>query len=223
MSKINISMAQSKTTALCIKGMHCPSCDILIKSKFKEISNIKEVKPNYQTQQAEIMYTGELNKSLLNKKILQFGYQVVDTIPEAVEPLSKRLTDASIFAIGLSYILNTSSIYGFNLSMFSPNAIQAQANDPNVKMENGYQVVKMNVNAKGYEPSNITVKQGIPVKWIINGENVFGCQGSLIAPKAGIQAVLKTGENIYEFTPKDKDPLAFSCSMGMVRGQFNVI
>lgn len=444
-------MSKLKKATICVQGMHCPSCDILVKNKFKEVTTIREVKPNHKKQEVEVIYTGILDKNELNAKIKKYGYQVVDTLSNN-EPFTKRISDAGmiaiilfigyyiaqelnilpnftsaptlslttvfilglvaststcmatsgalflstigklnnnegslkqnlvpaisfnvgrvlsygvfgflfglvgktlasnlqlgsalslivaalmvligldmlkiisfaslfgssltkgvfeklqdrlskspkqtafflgaityllpcgftqsvqlyvlgladpvqsalimmvfalgtipallavgfassftkssfypmfykvmgvlIFMIGVSYVGNALSLYGVNFNIFSPSASQAQATDPNVTVENGIQIVKMNVNAQGYQPSSFTIKQGIPVKWIVNGENVFGCQGTLVAPKANIVKPLEVGENIFEFTPKEKGPLAFSCSMGMIRGNFNVI
>ncbi|HUD09073.1 MAG TPA: hypothetical protein VMQ48_03225, partial [Candidatus Saccharimonadales bacterium] len=72
------------------------------------------------------------------------------------------------------------------------------------------------------EPSVFTVKQGVPVKWVINGVNVTGCTSTIIVPSHNISKSLKTGENIVEFTPQSKSVINFSCGMGMVRGKFIV-
>ncbi len=445
-------MTKLKKTTLYIKGMHCPSCDILIKDKFQEVSNIKEVTANHHTQEAEVCYVGTLNKNELNKQINEFGYQITDKVTDTQEPLSKRLTDAGtiaillfivyffaqefnlipdfnitsslsltsafilglvaststcmatsgalflstigklqnkeasirenvapaisfnvgrilsygvfgfifgllgktvasslqlgsflsmfvaammiligldmlklfsfsslftfsftkglfeklehkfikspkktsfflgaityllpcgftqavtiyalglaspiqsaimlmvfalgtvpalialgfassftkhsfypmfqkvigviVFFIGISYTTNALALYGINVNVTGTTDKVAQVADANVKEVNGYQIVNMNVTSKGYEPNVFTIKQGVPVKWIVNGENVFGCQGYLTAPKANVQGALQVGKNTFEFTPKEKGPLTFSCSMGMFRGQFNVI
>jgi len=84
------------------------------------------------------------------------------------------------------------------------------------------QIVTMNVTASGFEPSVFTVKQGVPVKWVINGENVTGCTSTVIVPSFGITKNLKLGENDVQFTPQSKGAINFSCGMGMVRGKFIV-
>ncbi len=449
-------MNKLKKATLYVKGMHCPSCDILIQDKFKEVNNVKKVTANYRTQEAEVCYVGNLDKTKLNQKINEFGYTLTDKnrIVESAEPLSKRLSDAGIiaillfiayffaqefkvlpdfnitssltltsvfilglvaststcmatsgalflstigklnnreasmkqniipaisfnvgrvlsygvfgfafgflgktvasnfqlgsflslfvavmmvligldmlklfsfsslfslsftkgifeklehrfikspketsfflgaityllpcgftqavtiyalglanpvqsasvlmvfalgtvpalialgfassftkhsfyptfqkiigvlvFAIGISYIGNALTLYGVNTDFFARDRSTTQnaTTDANVTEEGGFQIVKMNVNAAGYQPDSFIIKQGMPVKWIVTGENVFGCQGTLLAPKADIQKTLEKGENTFEFTPKEKGVLTFSCSMGMFRGQFNVI
>lgn len=145
-------------------------------------------------------------------------------------PMFAKIMAMVIFLVGASYFLNFLSLQGISLPKFkasTPSAnvlsAQEQPSDPNVTMEDGKQVVKMDVSAQGYSPDSFTVKAGVPVKWLVNGVNVLGCQGTLLAPKANIQQTLQSGNNVIEFTPSEKGALNFSCSMGMFRGSFNVI
>lgn len=48
-------------------------------------------------------------------------------------------------------------------------------------LENGVQVIKMTANNNGYTPNAFYVQKGIPVKWIINGEQLNSCNNSIIA------------------------------------------
>ncbi|MBI4139044.1 sulfite exporter TauE/SafE family protein [Candidatus Uhrbacteria bacterium] len=84
------------------------------------------------------------------------------------------------------------------------------------------QVIKMTVAADGYQPSNLQVKKGIPVRWEIDGQAVVGCVNSLVVPSYGISEQLKPGMNIVRFTPDKAGVVPFSCAMGMVRGSFTV-
>jgi uncharacterized protein len=86
----------------------------------------------------------------------------------------------------------------------------------------GEQTVTMKVTASGFEPSVIKIKQGVPVKWVIDGVNVSGCTSTIIVPSFNISKNLKYGENIVQFMPQKKGEIAFSCGMGMVRGKFMV-
>lgn len=449
-------MSNLKKTTVCVQGMHCASCDILVKNKFQEVENIQAVKADHATQQVEITYSGNLDKTQLNEKISEFGYQVVDTPAQAVgvkESLQKRLMDAGaiaiilfmlyvvaqelnilpqfsgfttltystvfvlglvaststcmatsgalflvtigklhktdatkaeqilpalsfnvgrvlmyalggyglgyvgktisynpqtgsilalfvaifmiligldmlklisfssliptalskgiferlqarfiknprqtafflgastywlpcgftqtvqvyalgladpiksalmmtffalgtvpalmaigfassltqksfypmfskvmgfiVFAIGLSYVTNSLNLYGIKvptIETFNQTQQVQAALLPEIK--DGFQIVKMSVNNAGYTPNHIKVRKDVPVKWIINGENVFGCQASLVSPKLNVQTIVKAGENVIEFTPKEKGPISFSCSMGMYNGAFEVV
>ncbi len=433
--------------------MHCPSCDVLVQDKFKEVKNIKEVYPDYRSRTAEVIYKDHLDRRILNDKINQFGYQVVDTpVKEFIEPLSKRLTDVGaitillfivyffaqelhllpsfntttgsgltyltvfvlglvasastcmatsgalflstvgklnkkeasiteniipavsfnvgrvlsygifgfiagligkaaaqslnlgsfltfivsvgmiliglnmlklisfsfitgssitkglfgklesklishpkqaafflgsityllpcgftqsvqlyalglanpvqsalmmmtfalgtipallaigfassftqsrhypmfvkvmgvlIVLIGLSYFRNVLTLYGVNVNVFSAGSKSSTSTVANLR--NGFQEIHMTVNARGYTPNDFTVKQGQKVRMIVNGENVFGCQGTMRIPKYDIVKTLASGENVIEFTPEEKGTVPFSCIMGMFRGQIEVI
>ena len=76
-----------------IKGMHCPSCEILITDKFKEMPNIVQVKSNFSKQEAEIYFTGHLDQNIINKKIQPYGYEIGDKGDknEDEEPLNKKI------------------------------------------------------------------------------------------------------------------------------------
>ncbi len=88
--------------------------------------------------------------------------------------------------------------------------------------EDGYQEVHMTVDY-GFVPDEFTIKKDVPVKWIINGENISGCVSSIVVPDLDLSFKLKEGEQVIEFTPTEAGNIYFSCSMGMVSGIFNVI
>lgn len=128
-----------------------------------------------------------------------------------------------VIFFSLFNISNGYNLTGWQIGSGGNTSNVVQINDPNVKMENGVQVVRMTENSRGYSPNNFTVKKGISVKWIIDAQDPFSCASSLTISKLGIRKSLKAGENIIEFTPKDTGVLKFSCSMGMYTGVFNVV
>jgi len=436
-------MAKLKKCTLYIKGMHCPSCEILITDKFKEMSNVTAVKSNFQKQEAEVYFSGHLDQETINKNIKPFGYEIRDRQDKSFneEPMSKKIIEASLITVGLiliylivkeiniipsinitgnlnwltvlflglvasvstcmatsgalflstigkktnnlrqavyfslgriiSYsifgflaglvgsviitnfkfgsgltllaaifmillsldmlhILSFSSIVPFGVSsnvfrklehllikdphksafflgmityflpcgftqatqvyalgLASPwqsaltMAIFALGTAPaiifigslrgllkstfyqyfmktvavgvlilgvyyasnflsiyginigfsqninrigtNVTIENGKQIINMDVINGGYSPNQFTIKKGIPVRWVISGKNIFGCQGYFVVPTLNISKALNEGENIIEFTPKETGFINFSCGMGMYRGRIEVV
>jgi hypothetical protein len=109
------------------------------------------------------------------------------------------------------------------VSSADTKAVAAQSTDPNVKIENGVQVVRMTESSSGYAPSKFTIQQGIPVKWLIDAKDQYTCASTVIASKIGVRKNLSLGQNIIEFTPKEIGQIPFSCSMGMYRGTFTVV
>lgn len=84
------------------------------------------------------------------------------------------------------------------------------------------QIVNMAVTYRGYSPSTIRLEKGLPVKWVIDGQQVSGCTNEIMVPELGIRQKIYQGENIIEFTPTKEGTINFSCWMGMVRGKFIV-
>ncbi len=129
-----------------------------------------------------------------------------------------KIVAVGVLILGLYYAGNFFSLYGVNIGFNKIN----KGTDLEVKIENGKQIINMEVVSSGYVPNYFTVKKGIPVKWMIDGKNVFGCQGYFVVPSLGIQKALDAGENLIEFTPKDSGFINFSCGMGMYRGRIEV-
>lgn len=80
----------------------------------------------------------------------------------------------------------------------------------------------MTADNNGYTPNAFYVQKDIPVKWIIDGKQINSCNNSVVAQSLNVQKKIKSGENIIEFTPGDKD-INFSCWMGMIRGVIKVV
>jgi uncharacterized protein len=85
------------------------------------------------------------------------------------------------------------------------------------------QEVHMSVQGSRYEPSTITLEQGRPVRFVVDGTNADGCARGFMIPSLGVRQNLQPGENVFEFTPTQEGEIPFSCTMGMVRGKFVVV
>jgi len=132
-----------------------------------------------------------------------------------------KVVGVIVIVVGCSYIFTTIQLHGL-FPTLSTNDIETGSQYSILK--DGIQIVQMTATATGYSPSQFIVKKGIPVRWEIDGKDIFGCQGTLQSPKAGIKLTyLKKGENVFEFTPTEVGIINFSCSMGMFSGQFRVI
>ena len=86
----------------------------------------------------------------------------------------------------------------------------------------GYQEIKMDVLASGWSPNKFVLKKGVPVKWIINGKEITGCNNAIQVPKLGLSFKIKPGLQTIEFTPDEEGVISFSCWMGMITGKFVV-
>ena len=91
-----------------------------------------------------------------------------------------------------------------------------------IALENGYQIIRMDVTRYGWEPNKFVLKKGVPVKWIINGKEINGCNSGIQVPKLNLKFDIKPGEQIIEFTPTESGVISWSCWMGMIPGTFVV-
>ena len=90
---------------------------------------------------------------------------------------------------------------------------------------NGKQVLKMEASTSGYDPSNLTVRVDVPVKWEITDKGTSGCTNAIISEDlfAGQIALTPGKTSTKEFTPSKTGRYRFSCWMGMVTGAIDVV
>lgn len=151
--------------------------------------------------------SGFLSKGY-TKKLLKFSGVLIIVLGLIMS--NRGLSLSGININPLSYVMASS--FNSNSSTDSSKAI----------LEDGVQIINMTANNNGYSPNVFYVQKGVPVKWVINGESLNYCNNSIVVNSLNIQPKLKSGENIIEFTPTDKD-INFSCWMGMIRGVIKVV
>lgn len=137
---------------------------------------------------------------------------------------------AVVIVLGLWNIQNGFTIAGYPLSLPSLSWIGGETSvaansvkDPNVSFDGKTQVVKISVTEKGYAPNSFTLRQNVPARLVIDGTKAGGCLSVFQVPKLNIKKYLQGSSNVIEFTPTETGPVTFSCSMGMYRGQINVV
>ncbi len=83
--------------------------------------------------------------------------------------------------------------------------------------------IKVTVSGNGYEPSQIKVEKGKPVKLAFYRADANNCGGEVVFPKLNVTRKLPVGETILvEFTPTEAGELAFACGMNMMTGKILV-
>ncbi len=129
-----------------------------------------------------------------------------------------------VILLALFNIVNGLNLMGIPqvLGAFSPTN-KPNLDAKNVTIKDGVQIVRMTQDSSGYSPNKFTIKKGLPVKWIVTSTDPYSCASSIVSQKLGIRKMLRQGENVFEFTPKETGTIRFSCSMGMFVGTFNVV
>ena len=87
-------------------------------------------------------------------------------------------------------------------------------------LQNGYQVIYMEVENLKFLPNKFTLRKNIPVKWIINAKKLSDCSRTIIIPSMDINISLHPGLQIVKFNPEESSVISWSCEMGMISGEF---
>ena len=114
-------MSQYKYVKIPIKGMHCPSCEVLIEDKLKEIDQVKSVDISYKTGEAVIHYEGETAPTaLIRKNIAEAGYSIgiSDKLPLLTRDQKEyaNLGIAFLFLLALYLVLRGLGLTNINLT-----------------------------------------------------------------------------------------------------------
>ena len=125
--------------------------------------------------------------------------------------------NAYLFLAGICIVLIAAGFYFARTLPSTPSTVYE------AKTINGVQDVYMRVEGLDYVPSTIRVKAGVPVKFVVNADRAEGCAKTFFSQKLNINTVLNKGDTVFEFTPKEKGTIPFSCTMNMARGQFEVV
>lgn len=158
--------------------------------------------------------SGLLSKGY-TKKILKFSGVLIIVL--GIIMGNRGLTLAGININPITALASSSKgLLGGNSSGFS------NANVAKATIKDGVQTINMVANNNGYTPNAFYVQKGMPVKWVIDGQQLNSCNNNIVIQALNKQQKLKSGENVIEFTPGDKD-INFSCWMGMIRGVIKVV
>jgi sulfite exporter TauE/SafE/plastocyanin domain-containing protein/copper chaperone CopZ len=156
--------------------------------------------------------SGLLSKGY-TKKILKFSGVLIIMLGLIMSNRGLALAGMNLSPMA---IMSSVGAFGDASASSDPsNAIKATIQD-------GVQVLNMTANVYGYTPKTLYVQKGMPLKWVIDGEEITGCNNTIVVPDMNIQQKLQSGNNLIEFTPGNED-LNFSCWMGMKRGVIKVV
>jgi sulfite exporter TauE/SafE/copper chaperone CopZ len=157
--------------------------------------------------------------------MLGFGY-VASYLSSKMTHKILRLSGAVVIILGLIMINRGLALTGTGLDTSSLLAsVSASGNEVTgdaVTLDDGYQVIRMEVNRYGYEPDKFVLKKGVPVKWVIDGKEINGCNNAIQVPKLNLKFDIKKGEQVIEFVPEEEGVISWSCWMGMIPGTFIV-
>jgi plastocyanin domain-containing protein len=86
----------------------------------------------------------------------------------------------------------------------------------------GVQTVPVVVEG-GYQPADIRVAAGTPVRLVFDRRETSPCSEEVVMPDFGMKHYLPAHRTtVMEFTPTEPGTFVFSCGMSMLRGRITV-
>lgn len=180
-----------------------------------------------QSMQIYALSTGSFYTGALSMFIFSLGtVPLVFGMGTISSSLNKKFTGRMlslsamlVIILGVGMLKNGLGLSGVVLPSFKSD----NTNKIELRIEDGYQIVNSQLDYGTYPA--ITVKEGIPVKWIINVDKgrINSCNDVFFIPEYDLQVVLYEGENLVEFTPTKEGQYGFSCWMGMIRSSITVV
>jgi len=127
-----------------------------------------------------------------------------------------KVSGLVVLVLGVMMLKNGLALTGVGIDVGGP------ASEDEIDMNDGYQEIRMDVTARGWSPASFVLKKDVPVRWVIDGKQITGCNNAIVVPKLGLEFPIKPGEQVIEFTPTEAGTIPWSCWMGMIQGRFIV-
>jgi sulfite exporter TauE/SafE/copper chaperone CopZ len=192
-----------------------------------------------QAMQLYALSTGNFASGAFSMLLFGFGTVPLMFILSALSSVLSKRFNARVMRIGallvavlgLTMLSNGWALAGFSHQMAAQEGAPVRKNSaaeaetagfvPDIV--DGAQVVISTLLPDRYPA--ITVRQGIPVRWIINAPagSVNGCNNRMFIREYGIEHQFTHGENVIEFMPENAGRFDYSCWMGMIRSRITVV
>jgi len=88
-----------------------------------------------------------------------------------------------------------------------------------VRVETSGRTIELKVTAKGFEPDQVHVKKGEPLKLLVTRTTDQTCAKQLVVKDAGVRKDLPLNQPVtIELTPEKGGEIRYACGMDMVSG-----
>ncbi|HEX3011971.1 MAG TPA: sulfite exporter TauE/SafE family protein, partial [Syntrophomonadaceae bacterium] len=153
---------------------------------------------------------------------LMFGFGAVSSFLSS--KFTHRMMRASavlVMVLGIVMISRGLSLSG--VAYAKPPVSASASSGSAAKIEGNVQIVNTTLDGGRYSP--IIVQKGIPVKWTIKAkdQDINGCNETMVIPKYNIEKKLVGGDNVIEFTPDQSGNIPYTCWMGMISSNIQVV
>ena len=87
----------------------------------------------------------------------------------------------------------------------------------------GVQTAKIEINTKGYRPTSLKLRRGVPARVTFLRTTDATCAKEIVLPDFNIRRTLPLNEPVVvTFTPTNRGKFTFVCGLNMMRGQLIV-
>src|SRR3989339_286027 len=134
-----------------------------------------------------------------------------------------KISTIIVLILGLIMLNRGFSLIGSGYDVKSLLADNNPGQTNNIVIDSeGYQVIEMTVDGSGWTPDTFVLQKGIPVRWVIDGQEITNCNNAIQVPKLNLNFPIQKGKQTIEFTPTEVGVIPWSCWMGMIPGTFIV-
>jgi plastocyanin domain-containing protein len=106
-----------------------------------------------------------------------------------------------------------------SLSAALPAAASGKQDSKGAQDKSGVRTVELTVTSKGFEPANVKVKAGHPVRLVVTRKTDKTCATEIVLADLGISQPLPLDTPVtVEFTPGESGTLRYACGMDHISG-----
>lgn len=136
-----------------------------------------------------------------------------------------RFAGTLVFVLALWNLNSGLRLMGVDASNFAnPSPVTTAGTDPNVTIDNqGRQILYLQVNSRGYQPSSFTIQAGKETWIYAKGEGSYGCESMLTVPTYNLDIHVQEGDNWIGPIKNPTKSFLLTCSMGMYTSIVNVV
>lgn len=129
-----------------------------------------------------------------------------------------KASGALLLLLGLFTLQNSFALLGVT----TPTAASADTAAVRSEMRDGVQVLYTQVHPGSFE--NVEIRAGVPLRWTIHAhkDSLNGCNNKVVLPRFNREISLHEGDNVLEFTPRERGDFSYTCWMGMLKSRISV-
>ncbi len=130
------------------------------------------------------------------------------------------VTSCIVVIFGVMMLSRGMALGGYSINIFDRSEEGIHQND--VFTDND-QSLYMEVGKRGFSRKHIYFQAEKPICWEVYVSKITNCNKTIEIPEFNISKDLELGYNYIEFEPQEQTQIPFTCWMGMMKGEFNLL